>query len=222
MIQLPIPLFDVSILHWSQQVVGLNPALDVALHAVAEWSAYLVPVTLVGLWFWYRRSSSTSQESLSFDAAQGGSNTAKVSPSLVSRRVDLAELTLAGLGSWIVLSGLVKLFLYRPRPWVAGTGVKELFFHRPDNSFPSDHSALLFALATSAYLMGWRKSGHWLLLVAVLVSAARIATGIHWFTDIMGGLVIGVIGASLIYAVRAPLRRMILEPIVKTLSAWGL
>ncbi|WP_434358908.1 phosphatase PAP2 family protein [Parasalinivibrio latis] len=61
------------------------------------------------------------------------------------------------------------------------------------NSFPSGHAATAMATA-----MLWRsvlpeKFGNWLLGAAGLVAVSRIAVGIHWPTDVLVGLAIGLV-----------------------------
>jgi undecaprenyl-diphosphatase len=77
------------------------------------------------------------------------------------------------------------------------------------SSFPSDHAALFFALATSIFFVS-RGAGILALSHAfVVVSLPRVYMGFHYPTDILAGAVIGVGSASLakISAVRASVTR---------------
>jgi len=193
---------DHSVLNWAQQFVGQNAVADWLLVALGQWLVYLVPIVLLGIWFWLRYGRGVK------DWAE--------------ERINLIELAVAGVLGWQGISNLVKLVYYRDRPLVAGTNVKELFFHRPDNSFPSDHSAFFFGMATYAYLLGWRRTGHGLLVAAILVSIARIATGTHWFTDIIFGALVGLVSALLLWWLRKPFEHWLAEPIEAMLSKVGL
>jgi membrane-associated phospholipid phosphatase len=64
-------------------------------------------------------------------------------------------------------------------------------------SFPSGHSSAAFAAATALVVMAPRYDLLWL-LVAVLVAASRVATTVHYFSDVVAGGWLGVVGAVLV------------------------
>lgn len=66
------------------------------------------------------------------------------------------------------------------------------------SSFPSDHATLLFGVACAVFLVD-RRLGLLTLGIAVLVNFARVYTGLHYPTDIVGGALLGcafVLGAA--------------------------
>jgi membrane-associated phospholipid phosphatase len=65
------------------------------------------------------------------------------------------------------------------------------------NSFPSDHAAVLFGLATVIYLAR-PKLGYLALLWALLINLTRIYLGLHFPTDIVSGAAVGVFTVSLL------------------------
>ena len=84
---------------------------------------------------------------------------------------------------------LVRLAYHRPRPFSA-LSVQQLLTNDAW-SFPSGHAAFFFALATVAYLYN-KKWGIAFLIAAILIGLARIAAGIHYPSDILGGALIGI------------------------------
>lgn len=93
--------------------------------------------------------------------------------------------TLAWLGSQAL-----RLFIHRPRPFVADLDIVALV-EKTTYSFPSGHAAFFFALATAVYLYN-KRGGLWLYAAAAIIGLARIAAGVHYPTDILGGAALGV------------------------------
>ena len=84
---------------------------------------------------------------------------------------------------------------FRPRPFVAHPA-HLLLAHAADASFPSSHAVACFALATP-FLLAGRRLGWLLLLCAALTAFARVATGVHYPSDALGGALLGIaVGAA--------------------------
>ena len=113
-------------------------------------------------------------------------------------RTDKATMVVAGALTLVLLWLGIKLGAHLwtdPRPFVVD-GRAPLFAHPPDNGFPSDHTAL--GVAVALVVMFWRRGvGLLLLLVALLVGAARVAAHVHHVPDIVGGALIGAVCAVL-------------------------
>lgn len=151
-----------------------NGLLDKFLATVALYTIYIIPVILIILWFWSEHAKKTA-----FRAA------------------------VAGLLAWLGFCNLIGAFYFRPRPFDNGNlSVNELIFHRPDRSFPSDHAAFLFALAFIFLFLGYRKLGLSFFVMAIAISLTRIIVGVHYPSDVLAGLGIGLIAAALIWFFR--------------------
>lgn len=134
-----------------------------------------------------------------------------VVPLLGGKRTRRFAVILAGV---IVVNAIViallKLAVQRRRPYLALEGVHALVFEAPGGwSFPSGHAAGSFSFAAFSALVLLRGQGfrehpvkRTLLAVLLVVAAAgvatsRVALGVHFPGDVLGGAVVGAaIGAA--------------------------
>ena len=98
--------------------------------------------------------------------------------------------------SRFVFTEIIRLFWDRQRPFVEQS-VNLLFEHADKASFPSGHAAFYFALATAVFLRD-RKMGWFFLAGALIISLARVYSGIHWPSDILAGALVGILSALLV------------------------
>lgn len=107
------------------------------------------------------------------------------------RRWDVAlHLLVVEIGAWIVNPGLKRLF-GRPRP--------ELWEWRGQfawSSYPSGHAiAAVAVVLTAAILLRRERGWRWPIWLALALAAinlySRIYLGVHWPTDVIGGVLIG-------------------------------
>lgn len=84
----------------------------------------------------------------------------------------------------------IRLLYHRPRPFLV-YNVHQLIAETGKYSFPSGHSALFFALAAAIYFYD-KKWGVWFFIAAIFMNISRVIAGIHYPSDILGGLVVGV------------------------------
>ena len=120
----------------------------------------------------------------------------------------------AGVLSWLLFADLIGNYIYfRPRPFTT-LPLKEVVFHRPDYSFPSDHAAFLFALAFSFYLAGAKKVSYWLFGLGIIIPIVRVMAGLHFPTDILAGWLLGIFVAWLLWLVKDPIDKWIIEPLI--------
>jgi membrane-associated phospholipid phosphatase len=86
----------------------------------------------------------------------------------------------------------------RPRPLTANPPRTHVLGARTtDPSFPSDHAAAAFAIAF-AVLAFSRRAGAVFLAVAALIGLSRIALGMHYPSDVLAGLLVGLAAAALV------------------------
>lgn len=106
-------------------------------------------------------------------------------------------------GVAIVAVGVARLLAhvlpYRERPLhTPGIGYVLPYTMEPQSlihwsSFPSDHAVLFFALATGIYSVSRRWGLVALAHAVLLIALPRVYLGIHWFTDILAGALLGIV-----------------------------
>jgi len=93
----------------------------------------------------------------------------------------------------IVLSYLFatvfKLIFMRARPDVLNLIVETSY------AFPSRHVAVLFAFLPILFR---EKKGIWVLGIAVVISYTRVYLGVHYLSDVFGGIILGLLIGYLI------------------------
>jgi undecaprenyl-diphosphatase len=97
---------------------------------------------------------------------------------------------LLGIALTAVVVLIIKFSVRRQRP----EGEWGQIYRKTDpHSFPSGHAARAFMLAVLAVAMGPAWFGWALLIWAPLVALARVATGLHYVSDVLAGWVLGIV-----------------------------
>jgi undecaprenyl-diphosphatase len=108
----------------------------------------------------------------------------------------------AGLSAALALAiaHVITDLVARPRPYLSHPGEAHLFIAPShDGSFPSDHATASFAIAV-ALLLRHRKAGILALVVAAVLSLARVAVGTHYPADVVAGAALGSAAALVLWA----------------------
>ncbi|MDE2365278.1 MAG: hypothetical protein KGM42_21595, partial [Hyphomicrobiales bacterium] len=140
-----LELFDHSLFRVMKAPADLAGAALTAPVAIAGWAIFAAPAILVLLWL--------------FGATD-------------DRRAAIRATFVATAG--LTISAIISSLYFHPRPFMDGAS-RNFLSHAVDSSFPSDHAAVLFALAFSLVLSRSRKSrlgGAILLIVAPAVGWA--------------------------------------------------
>jgi hypothetical protein len=189
--------FDRSIAEWCGQS-GLHPA---KLHAFIEQGVACNDLLKGGLlvaalwWLWLQPHSEQT------------------------RRRELVVVAIAASLLGAILSRTIAQELpFRDRPFATpGLSIPiplSSAFEAKGGSFPSDHLTLAFALVTGVFLAS-RPVGLALgAYTLVMVAGPRIYLGIHWATDIIGGVLLGI---ALVAAFNRPALR---EPMTRRVFSW--
>lgn len=191
------PNVDVSLLYEINGLARRAPEwLDRAVAVVGEYGILLALVLLV-LWCWRgarRQDEATAVESF-------------------------AALVWAPLaaGAALLLNVPLREFVGRPRPAAQHEGIDVLDpgagIGHSAFSFVSDHSTLAMALGVGLFV-AHRKFGYVGIGLALLEGFTRVYMGLHYPTDVIGGLALGTAVVLLL----APLAMALLTPVVRAVA----
>lgn len=171
---------NTSVFLFINGLAGKVPPVDEFFKGIAN--DYFLPVVtcfiLVGLWFGTR------------DARQREMNQSAIITALIS--IGLVN------GMIYLFNGLY--FAARPFTELPPGSINLLFYEPTDAAFPSNFTAVLFAMAVPVLIKN-RKFGLILLSIALLGGFARIYVGVHYPLDVLGGVAFGTTASLLAYAV---------------------
>lgn len=107
-------------------------------------------------------------------------------PKRVMKSMAICGIIIAPLA--FVISRIASFLYYDPRPFVVGHFIP-LIAHAADNGFPSDHVLFTGAIAMTVWFYN-RTLSIMLWALALLIGWARVYTGVHHWTDIVGSIII--------------------------------
>ena len=94
-----------------------------------------------------------------------------------------------------IITEIIRFFYHSQRPFAA-LGFKPLLYDYA-YSFPSGHMAAYVALSLAIFYLN-KKAGKWFLGLTVIIGIARIFVGVHWPSDILGGIIVAILSFYLI------------------------
>ena len=133
-----------------------------------------------------------------------------------TRRVGTTMLLALGIGALITNLAL-KPIVCRPRPYTLEGSIFQQVWQltgghtESDFSFPSGHTTAATGAMVAVFLSCPRRKSWPALLFALCMGVSRIYLGVHFFTDVLGGLVAGVIGGVAAYYIARVIPRVYYE-----------
>lgn len=115
-----------------------------------------------------------------------------------TRNVGIVSLCSIALCFLITNVGL-KNIVARPRPYTQIAELMILTHPETSFSFPSGHTANSFAIALIYYRMLPKKYGITAVVLATLIGLSRLYIGVHYPTDVIGGLFVALFTSSVVY-----------------------
>ena len=116
--------------------------------------------------------------------------------------------------TFVVTNLCLKPMIGRTRPYEVIEGLTRIIEKQSDRSFPSGHTANSMAVGVSLWLTSRRyellgdkklyfpKSAGWAVLIwSILVGLSRLYVGVHYPTDVLGGAIIAIVNACLVFGI---------------------
>ena len=114
--------------------------------------------------------------------------------------------------AFTLCKGVIKPIVFRTRPWEALQDVQQLMPDPGDSSFPSGHAtssmATAFALWLNTRKGEYRDLHRWgwvAIVLALMIGLSRVYLGLHYPSDVIVGLLLGVAGALIVYTINIKL-----------------
>jgi undecaprenyl-diphosphatase len=181
---------DYRIDHAINHAVRAHPLLDAVLAGFASWGVSLFGVAVFALWL--------------FDRPRRPG---------VYRRACAAGLAAAAVG--LLVNQVISHAWHRARPYEAHPhGVLPLIAGSHDPSFPSDHATAAFAIGFGILFVAYR-AGMVFLAWATLIALSRVLVGVHYPTDILASLGVGIVAG---FVCARLLMAPVLEPLIRLAS----
>ncbi len=179
---------DLTLYHALNGLTGHARWLDAILKDLATYLPTVLVILVAGAWFW---------------------------PGSITERDQRERLAVYAVAAALIGLGLAQIIghlWFRDRPYVDHPA-HLLLSPSSDPSFPSDHAIGGFALAMP-FVFARQRLGRWLLVLATILTLARVVAGTHYPSDVLGGALIGTGSAWVVWR----MRRLIDVPLDATLA----
>lgn len=124
---------------------------------------------------------------------------------ILQRRIEAFICTFVAMGIALFADFLIMLAWRRPRPFISHSN--EIMTPITEGlrvtsvSFPSVHTYIAFAIATSVFLYGHKRLGTILFGLALFIAIGRVGAGLHYPSDIIGGALLGIASGIFAYII---------------------
>ncbi len=108
-------------------------------------------------------------------------------------------LLIALLINHVMTNIILKDLFGRPRPYMQSEELVTLIRQLSSYSFPSGHTSVSFSGALVLYRMMPKKVSIPALILAAMIGFSRLYVGVHFPTDVLGGIVVGIIASTAAY-----------------------
>ena len=118
------------------------------------------------------------------------------------------------LMTYIITNLCLKPLVARVRPYEVVEGLTRIIEKQSDRSFPSGHTANSMAVGVILWKISqsyeklvdkklyFPKAAGWFVLVlSILIGLSRLYVGVHYPTDVLGGAMIAIVDAAVVFAV---------------------
>jgi membrane-associated phospholipid phosphatase len=183
--------FDIQIFNFFNSLSGVSQFWDAVFAYLAAnllWIMWLIFVVFL---------------MVSFDNVSDAKTDKRLARRLGELKViDYKLMAIAFISSatGFLINQLVGFFYFRPRPFLSLPANVLLNTATQTKSFPSDHTTLAFALAFSLFVFD-KRWGTFFIVLALLQGLSRVVAGVHYLSDIIGGIIVAALVTFLAWLV---------------------
>ncbi|MCX6808344.1 MAG: phosphatase PAP2 family protein [Candidatus Berkelbacteria bacterium] len=124
---------------------------------------------------------------------------------ILQKRINAFICAFMAMGIAAIVDFVIVIFWKRPRPFISHSS--EILTPITQGlrvysvSFPSVHTYIAFAIATSVFLYGHKKLGTALFVLATCVAIGRVGAGLHYPSDVIAGAFLGIASGIMAYLI---------------------